>query len=124
MLGLRVSGGLEHSMDITSQKSKGSCWDEDCSQKVVLILQAGLLSSTSHVSVLFGVCRSEIFYDTQPQENGIDMKRAAQSHASIRIVACVTLAAVTSHTLEASPVTARPRQALEFWLVLTTHLAG
>lgn len=43
----------------------------------------GFLSNTSHDPVSFGFCRSEIFYDTQPQENGIDMKRAAKSHTFI-----------------------------------------
>lgn len=58
------------------REQKGLCWDMDCSQK-------GPLSNTSHVPLSFGSCRSEIFYDTQPQENGIDMKRAAKSHTFI-----------------------------------------
>lgn len=64
---------------------------------VIPIHRAVLLSRPSHVPVLFGFCKGEIFYDTQPQDNGIDMKRAAKSHTFIRTVACVTLAAVTSH---------------------------
>lgn len=89
---------------------------------------AVLLSRTSHVLASFGCCRSEVYYDTQPHENGIDMKRAAKSCAFCRTAACVILANVTSPHPEASAVAAGPSQAqdraLDFWQLWTTTWRG
>lgn len=61
----------------------GSVFQSDESTPWTLPARGHQPEVTSHVSVLFGFCRSEIFHDTQPQEKGIHMKRAAKSHTFV-----------------------------------------